>query len=239
MTNDLHHLAGAYALDALDDDERQAFEAHYPYCEICSADVTDHRETAAQLAAAAASDPRPGLRAEVLAAIGETRQLSPLPDRPPGAATTSRRRRWLGPALVAAAVLAVAVTGVAVVRVLDDEGGPTDDLVALLAEPDAVMSPLAGEGPGSLLVVWSPERGEAVLVASALPPAGDDMVYELWHLRPDGPEPVTLFDPDAQGRVTTTVELEADPAAGWGVTIEPAGGSPQPTGSILFATDTT
>ena len=41
MTGDLHHLAGAYTLDALDDDERRAFEEHYPTCDICRAEVED------------------------------------------------------------------------------------------------------------------------------------------------------------------------------------------------------
>ena len=236
MTDELHHLAAAYALDALDDDERQAFEAHYPYCEVCSADVADHRETAAQLATAVASDPPPGLRDDVLRAISETRQLSPLPDHRP--ATAERRRRpWLGPALLAAAALAVAVLGFAAVRVLDDGGGPQNDLAALLGAPDSVITPLAGDGVGNVLVVWSPERGEAVLVASDLPPSGTGMSYALWHLRPNGPVGVALFHPDEQGRVTTAIELDADTAAGWGITIEPAGGSPQPTGSILFASD--
>ena len=49
----LHELAAGYALDALDDDERVAFEQHLAECEQCAADVLAFRETAALLAYAA------------------------------------------------------------------------------------------------------------------------------------------------------------------------------------------
>ena len=38
---DVHHLAAAYALDALDDRERMAFEGHYGSCEVCHTDVQE------------------------------------------------------------------------------------------------------------------------------------------------------------------------------------------------------
>ena len=60
MTDDLHHLAAAYALDALDESQRAEFEAHYPTCEICSAEVAEFRDVAATLAAAEAVEPPPG-----------------------------------------------------------------------------------------------------------------------------------------------------------------------------------
>ena len=44
---DIHHLSAAYALDALDERERMAFEAHYPSCDVCRADVIDFRDTIA------------------------------------------------------------------------------------------------------------------------------------------------------------------------------------------------
>ena len=42
---DVHHLAAAYALDALDRHEREAFEAHYDKCDVCRSDVMEFRET--------------------------------------------------------------------------------------------------------------------------------------------------------------------------------------------------
>ena len=40
---DIHHLGAAYALDALDERERAAYEAHYATCEICRTDVREFR----------------------------------------------------------------------------------------------------------------------------------------------------------------------------------------------------
>ena len=39
MSPDLHHLSGAYAVDALDRDERDAFEHHLSVCDACRAEV--------------------------------------------------------------------------------------------------------------------------------------------------------------------------------------------------------
>lgn len=54
---DVHHLAAAYALDALDDRERSAFEAHYGACEVCGTDVVEFRQTLTHVADSLATPP--------------------------------------------------------------------------------------------------------------------------------------------------------------------------------------
>ena len=79
---DIHHLGAANALDALDERERMAFEAHYPSCEVCRADVLAFRATLTQVAAAQSTVPPAAMKARVMAEVAQTRQLSPLlPDR--------------------------------------------------------------------------------------------------------------------------------------------------------------
>ena len=56
MGRELNHtevreLLGAYALDAVDEDEREAVERHLDDCQPCRAEVKDHREVAAMMAA--------------------------------------------------------------------------------------------------------------------------------------------------------------------------------------------
>ena len=75
---DIHQLGAAYALDAVDEHERAEFEAHYPTCPVCRPEVAGFRETLSQVAAAVAVSPPAALKANVMAEIGETRQLSPL-----------------------------------------------------------------------------------------------------------------------------------------------------------------
>jgi anti-sigma-K factor RskA len=74
----LHDLGAPYALDALDADEAAAFEAHLAGCEACRQEVASFRATAAMLADETAVAPPPGLRDDVLAAIGSVRQDPPV-----------------------------------------------------------------------------------------------------------------------------------------------------------------
>jgi hypothetical protein len=48
--HDLQELLGAYALDAVDDDERVLVEDHLRECGVCRAELADHREVTAALA---------------------------------------------------------------------------------------------------------------------------------------------------------------------------------------------
>jgi len=161
-THDLHHLAGAYALDALDAEERRAFEAHYPTCEICKDEVGDFRAIGAVLAEGVETAPRPELKTQI----------------------------------------------------------------------NAVVTPLEGE-TGSIRIVWSDELDQVAIFGNDLPAPGDGKAYALWFVEADGVTPATLFGTDGDMvRFVDDVE-DIDPTA-WGITIEPAEGSPQPTGEILY-----
>jgi anti-sigma-K factor RskA len=235
MTEDLHHLAAAYALDALDESERRAFEAHYPSCDICTAEVSDYRETAAQLAEVTVTAPPADLRARVMAEIETTRQIAPLlPDKVVDLAERKRRNqpRQRFVALVAAAIVAA----VGFVGGLQFAGsGPDND--AVLAAPDARTIELDGD-TGSARVVWSRSEDRAVLIATGLADPGDGRAYELWLIDTAGPNPTGLFVPDERGTVRIDLPLEGRQPAAWGITNEPDTGSPQPTGDILLLGET-
>jgi hypothetical protein len=55
--HDIQELLGAFALDAVDDEERDVIEAHLAGCPRCRAEVEGHRETAALLAHSGARAP--------------------------------------------------------------------------------------------------------------------------------------------------------------------------------------
>lgn len=230
MTQDLHHLAAAYALDALDAEERAAFEAHYPSCEICSTEVADFRETAAVLAADVATPPPADLKASVMAEVARTRQLSPRRTdvvQLDQARTRRRGRRAL--AAAAAAVVLVAGT-VIVTRSGSDEFGP------VLEAADVSFVTLQGE-PGSIEAVWSAELDQVLIRATSLADPGDGRTYALWSLRDGEAAPAGLFSPDNDGSVAEVLDVEGLEPDAWGVTIEPDGGSPQPTGEVIFLGD--
>ncbi|MFN8019981.1 MAG: anti-sigma factor [Acidimicrobiales bacterium] len=237
---DIHHLSAAYALDALDERERMAFEAHYPSCDVCRGDVLAFRATLAQVAAAQSTQPPSSMKARVMAEVAQTRQLSPLlPDRVSDLAERRRRRqRSIGGMLAVAAALLVAVAAVVVIG--RDGGRPAyaDALAQVMDAPDAhVMTLDPGDGAtdvGAMVkVAWSADEGMAVFMADGLSPTPEGMAYELWFIDAAGPKPMGMLEGETGGQLHAVMDIEGDPSA-WGVTVEPAAGSPAPTGDILF-----
>lgn len=238
---DIHHLAAAYALDALDARERVAFEAHYPSCEVCRADVLDFRSTLAVVAEAEAVDPPSDLRRRVLEEIARTRQLSPhlssgvidLADR------RRRRRRTAATLLAAAAAVGLFAAGALLVGRSDS---PTyaAELANVLAHSDARFERLGGEGDGQVRVAWSGDAERAVLLADDLPEAPDGLAYELWLIDDSGALAMNMLDRAAGGEIRDAIVMDGDvdraPTA-WGITLEPEAGSTSPTGEILYVTE--
>jgi anti-sigma factor RsiW len=106
-TSDIHTLAGAYALDAVDDIERAQFARHVSTCEACAQEVAELRATAGRLADLTVLDPPARLKAAVLAEVARTRQVGPgRPAPESGARAAARWRRWTG-AAVAAGIIAL------------------------------------------------------------------------------------------------------------------------------------
>lgn len=230
-TLDLHHLAAAYALDALDLEERRAFEAHYPSCDVCVQEVENFRGISAQLGQALASPPPAHLKTSVMQEIAETRQISPLVASRAVDLTSGRRLRVaLSLALTAAAAAVLVVFGLLATSRFSSTTSATEQV---LGAPDAVVTSLDGE-TGSLRVVWSDELDQVAIFGNALATTGEAMTYELWFVEDDGVTRAALFAPESDGSVRSVLDIDDINPIGWGVTIEPAGGSDQPTGEILY-----
>lgn len=240
-THDVHALSGAYAVDALDNEERVRFEEHLRGCPTCRTEVAELRDTAALLAGGADADPPPALRDRVLAGIESVRPLPPLaplaapadagPGAPPRPTSREGRRprfRLRGSQLLAAAAVVVllAAAGVAAWRPWSEP-----DLTAaerVLAADDAVRTTERMPDGARATVVVSRSEGSAVIITEDLPLAPEGKVYELWLATPEGTlEPAGLM-PDERD-ATVLLDGDATEATGVGVTVEPDGGSPQPT----------
>lgn len=227
MSDDLHALAAAYALDALDPLERRRFEAHYPDCPSCRDEVAEFRETAARLPATAPAPLPPDLKDKVMAEVSATRQL------PPRVAPASTRSR---PALIslAAAVVVVALVGFAIAVGRSNGPDTAQELAEVLAAPDAVTVELDGDTDATLRVVYSVTQEQAVVVGSALDAAPGDETYQLWAINGTEPASAGVFRPGGDGTVESSVTAPGVPPDAWAVTVEPDGGSPAPTGDILY-----
>ncbi len=237
-STDIHHLAAAYALDAVDARERAEFEAHYPSCDVCRADVVDFRATLARLAEGEVIAPPAEMKASVMRQISETRQLSPLLPAPVVDLAEHRRRRSLRSSQLAVAAALVLLVGVAAFFVGGASSSGIGTFAAnveqILGESDARLVTLTGPGQGQIKVAWSDSVDQAVVIGDGLADPGPGMVYELWLIDASGPQPMGLLDDAGGGSLRRTVRVDGTPQA-WGVTIEPAAGSPTPTGQILYS----
>ena len=226
-TDDLHALAGAYALDALDDDERARFEAHLKSCDRCRIEVAEFRSVAHALAEQQQVEPPASLKAAVLAQVSETRQDAP------SVVSLSRSRFGRAQSVLAvAAAVALLVVGAVVFSRPD-----TDPTTEVVSAPDAVVATLdtTGDGQsGTVQIVWSDDQNQVAVIASDLVDPGEGMAYALWFLLEDGVAPAGLFSPD-DGAVTAVLDVDDVDTTGWGITIEPETGSEQPTTPVLFA----
>lgn len=233
---DIHQLAAAYALDAVDEHERAEFEAHYPTCPICRPEVAGFRETLSQIAGAVAVPPPPSLKANVMAEIGATRQLSPLlPESVVDLASyRQRRQRALRVVIGVAAALLVATGAFVVGRNSGDTGGYAAAAAHVLEQPDTRIAALTGTGTGTFEVAWSPSAQRVVVVGNGLADPGSGKVYELWRIDDGGAHAVRLLDPADGGQVRKVLDVSGSPAQ-WAVTIEQAAGVDAPTSDPIFA----
>jgi anti-sigma-K factor RskA len=220
---DAHELIAAYALDALDETERAAFEEHLRGCEQCREELPRLTEAASALAFAAAAPPPPaGLRGRILDAVAPPAAVVPLrPWRTIAVAAS-------GVAAVAAAVaIALGVWGWSVSDRLETERAAT----RILTHPDARAVSL--DGAAGRLVV-TPAGDAALVVSLERAPAGS--TYEAWVIRDGEPQPAGLFDGDAEQDVVVLDRPVRDDAT-VAVTLEREGGVDAPTNPILFSAD--
>jgi anti-sigma-K factor RskA len=245
---DVHSLSGAYALDAVDDLERAAFERHLRECDTCSVEVLELRETVARLSDSVAVEPPPALRDSVLQAVART------PQAPPGRSTAQRSaaasaKRWrrFAAASVAAGVIAVGVgvgTWTVANRNVDDANRATavaearvEQFERVLAAPDALLFKGTGRDGGTVNVTVSRSLDSAVAGLEGLPDPGEGRIYQLWMIPAGDPATVARSVGQVPSAAAPTAHLvtAVGDATTFGVTIEPEGGSPRPTLSNLVA----
>ena len=257
---DLHLLAGAYALGALDEAERDAFERHLADCESCAVEVAEFRATGARLALAASRTPPPELKRQVLARIAEVHQDAPevTPEAAPAVAPEveagpavrsarpgpSRARRATVFALAASVVAAAGLGGVAVwqyERAVDahhqaqQAQADAARIAAVLSAPDAhaVVGAVGGPAQGvRATVVSSHSQDRAVFLTAGLPGLPHGKTYQLWFNDAGVMRPAGLVAPGAADQ-TVLLQGLIGPASGMGITVEPAGGSPHPTSAPI------
>ncbi len=236
---DIHTLAGAYALDALPEDERRFFEAHLDVCDACRSEVAELQATAAKFAAASPEPAPPSLRDRVLAEIDTVRQEPPPPQVVERPGLWERARGALIGAAAAALIVIVGLTAV-VARMntrIDRLEARNAEVYEILAAEDARMVAAAGQGGVRARFIISQAEDRAMMIAQGLPPLGGERVYQLWFIDDSGAQPAGLFRPRGDGRALHVLAGNVPDDAKIGITVEPAGGSLQPTTDPILVSD--
>ena len=232
MHSDLLDLATPYALHAVPGDEAAEIDrllAGVP-AEVADAfadEVRAVRETMAAMSAATATEPPDQLRDRVLAAAGAdtVRELRPRREGP-------KPNRWRRAALAAAAVAVVGLGALGVGLAIRPASDPTT-AEQVFAAPDVqtVSGPIPGGGTAT--VVFSKERDAGVLVMNDVPPPQPGTVYQMWLVGDDGPHSAGTMDDKAVAPSTTAVLTDLDTSQALAFTVEPPGGSPEPTSPVF------
>jgi len=181
---ELDELLGAYALDAVDDDERRRVDDYLQVSPRASAEVQVHREVATMLAFTGMDAPD-DLWGRISDEIGE---LAP-PPGPELAKVMSfddhpKRRRistiapWLMSAAAAAVIVFVAI-GLA-----DSADAPNEPLANAVelarADRDSIIATLVAEGSDASAEAIIDQDGHGYMLARDLPTLPEGQTYQLW-----------------------------------------------------------
>ena len=225
-------LLPAYALGSLDAGEAGQVEEHLLSCWICRSESDAFQAVAAQLSfAAPAAVPSPALKDRLMRRVRLVSLQVQIPAQASG-------RPWLERLLPVwslasfGLIIALVVFNLALWQRLEQ--------LEFLTSPGGMRAiPLnaTDKAPGAtgFVIVGANGRNGAVVV-DGLPPLDEDRQYQVWLVRDGERTSGAVFSTDEESyggmRIKAPGSLLEYSAVD--VTIEPAGGSPQPTGAVVL-----
>jgi anti-sigma-K factor RskA len=136
---------------------------------------------------------------------------------------------WRSTILAAAAALVIGLGALGIGMALRPAPTPST-AEQVFAAPD--VRTVSGDIPsgGTATVVFSREKNAGVLVMNNVAPPHAGTVYQMWLINDTGPHSAGTMDARAVSPSTTAVLPDLDGSNTLAFTVEPPGGSPQPTG---------
>lgn len=243
---DLLELIPAYALDALDDDERGAVEALLRKDKEAQALLRDYEDITSVLAFTVPERPVPAhLKSDLKARLTE-RQATAVTHPSTQSQAQERVLPFRTRAWVTAAAILVIVIGIGYLllrqpmtpihpnEILYNEIIAGDDFVGYTVTPD-----YAENVEGQLVI--SEDNSQAILRIASLPDLEDEQSYQLWLVTEEGTQNAGIFRwATGRGPYFVQVDPSIENLVALGMTLEPENGSPlgdSPTGPRLFAVE--
>jgi len=203
-------LLPAYSIGATDDDETRLVDSQLKRCPDLVEELARLRDVGEAIAHdVPQTAPPPHMLNQLLSAAKQSR-------------TQKRQRRgWIAAAAAVAALFLI--NNLYWISRLESAAVRAIDL------PPAVSGE-ASDAAGR--VIWSGETGKAVLIAANFPTLTDDSTYQAWVRRGETVTSLGIFrvDDTGNGLLVFDAARLREPFDILGVTTEPIGGSPAPTG---------
>jgi len=230
----------AYAIGALDVDDVIALESHLEQCASCRAELAEYRAVSESLLMAV-----PPKRPSAMLRRRLQSQLPSARKKPSRYFSWNYYRLAAGVAVIA--LLALNFASLNQTRQIQlhqaelvDQMKDAQVALAMLSYPGVERLSVDGEDlTGSFLL--DSDRNIAALIVWNMPQLSKDETYQAWLIDPQGGRvSAGIFRPQTDQAYTTqvfTVEKGFSNYVGIGVTVEPAGGSDQPTGERVLKVD--
>jgi anti-sigma-K factor RskA len=231
-------LQDAYVLGALPDEERKEFEEYLAAHPERRAEIEELGTVAGLLALSPQEhEPSPELRQRIMDAVG-AETVHPVENRRSVFAWMGELLRVRNLALGAAALLVLGLFSWSMLLrgEVQDLQGRVQSLQNQPQGPQMVELEGAGTEQGARAELVTLEGDRAVLVLEDMPPLPEGKTYQIWVIEEDVPKPSGLFKPKRDS-VAAVVENPLGGGDVLAVTVEPEGGSPQPTTDPVLAAE--
>jgi len=246
-------LCALVAAGAATPEEENVLKNHlHQGCPACEKALPELREASARLAETLPTvEPPRAVRAQLLDAI--SRELEITPDRKARPSPAGHRFRWLWASgwAVAGGLAFILLWATDIqkeeamrhdseVQSLRQILGDKEEALRIIESRQTHIAQLVGLAPSPSAfgkVFWNSKTNAGLLVTFDLPPLPPGKVYQLWAIQGKTPIDAGVFSPDLEGKGAFKVKPLPDPRQAvhlFAITIEPSGGSPQPTGEMYL-----
>lgn len=218
------NLLPGYALGSLDPEESDRVRLHVARCRVCRQELASYQEVTGSLALAVPEqDPPPWLESRIMEKVLSSGRRRSVPEL----------LRIRQPMLAAVAAVLIVALGAGNILLL------TRPFQSRALVPGLVTVVLTGTGQtpqayGTIVIDRDDNKG--VLAVRGLAPLGASSTYQLWVIRQGERRSGGVFtvSPDGYGSLQVTVPAGFTGFTGFGISIEPAGGSASPTGARVM-----